>query len=157
MGGKNMKKPYFPLFIDISEKKIIVIGGGKIATRRINTLVEFADNITVAAPWASERIIELSQRKQVHWISEVYHKKIIEGADFVLAATDNAECNNHIVEDCRALKIPVNTAHKKELCDFYFPGILRLDDLVAGFCSGGENHRRVKEAREKVEQILQEN
>lgn len=157
MGGQNLKKPYFPLFIDISKKKIMIVGGGTIATRRINTLLEFADNITVVAPKATERIIELSERGRLHWISDVYHKEIIEGADFVLAATDDTECNTHIVTDCKALKIPVNTAHKKELCDFYFPGILRHDNLVAGFCSGGENHRRVKEARKKAEQIFQEN
>ena len=48
-----MKKPYFPLFTDISDKKIVVVGGGKIATRRVDTLLEFADDISVAAPEAS--------------------------------------------------------------------------------------------------------
>ena len=50
--------------------------------------------------------------------------------------------------------IPVNTSHKKELCDFYFPGILCQENLVMGFCSGGTDHRKVREIREKVEQIL---
>ena len=56
MGGK---KPYFPMFVDVSKKKILVIGGGKIAERRVETLLKFADNITVISPEMTERLLEI--------------------------------------------------------------------------------------------------
>ena len=60
-----MKKPYFPLFVDISEKKMVVFGGGKIATRRVDTLLGFTENITVIAPQVTDRIKKLSKEKQI--------------------------------------------------------------------------------------------
>ena len=150
------KKPYFPLFINISKKRIVVIGGGKIAARRIEALLEFSDNISVVAPEVTERLRQLSKKKQIQWIPDAYHESGLAHADLVLAATNDVYCNMRVVEDCKAKNIPVNTSHKKELCDFYFPGILCQENLVMGFCSGGTDHRKVREIREKVEQILKE-
>lgn len=150
-----MKKPYFPLFIDLSQKKIVIIGAGKIAQRRVETLLEFAGNILVAAPEATRRIRQLHEEGRILWIQDAYHKELLEGADLVLAATDDAVCNEQVIADCRARNIPANASHKKELCDFYFPGIIRHEDLVIGFSSGGQNHREVREAREKIEAALE--
>lgn len=149
-----MGKPYFPLFVDLSEKKILVAGGGIIATRRVESLLEFAGHITVVAPKVTERIMQLSHKDKIHWIRDIYYKEMIDDADLVLAATDDHGCNNQIVKDCRNRNIPVNTCHQKDMCDFYFPGIIRRENLVMGFTSGGQDHRRIKELREKVEQIL---
>lgn len=149
-----MGKPYFPLFVDLSEKDILVAGGGTIATRRVESLLEFAGNITVTAPEATGRIMQLSRENKIHWLKDTYHKEMLDNADLVLAATDDHECNSRIVDDCRKQNIPVNTCHQKDMCDFYFPGIIRRENLVMGFTSGGQNHQKIKEIREKVEQIL---
>lgn len=151
-----MKKPYFPLFVDLSEKRILVVGAGKIATRRVESLLDFAGSITVAAPEATERIRQLSREKKICWINGIYHKDMTEEADFVLAATDDDVCNTRIVKDCKALNIPVNACHKKELCDFYFPGIIRRENLVMGFTSGGQDHQKIREIREKTERIFEQ-
>lgn len=149
-----MKKPYFPLFTDISQKKILIVGAGKIAQRRIETLLEFADNIRVAAPQATDRIRRLHEEKRILWIQDSYRADLIKGADLVLAATDDPVCNEQVIEDCRMRGIPVNTSHKKELCDFYFPAIVRQGDLTIGISSGGCNHSEVKETRKKLERTL---
>ena len=151
-----MKKPYFPLFVDLSEKRILVVGAGKIATRRVESLLDFAGSITVAAPEATERIRQLSREKKICWINGIYHKDMTEEADFVLAATDDDVCNTRIVKDCKARNIPVNACHKKELCDFYFPGIIRRENLVMGITSGGQDHQKIREIREKTERIFEQ-
>ncbi len=148
------EKPFFPLFVDLSKKKIVVIGGGKIAERRIETLLNFSDHILVVAPRVTEKVEQLSMQKRIRWAADIYHEEMLEGADLVLAATSDKACNIRVVEDCRTRGIPVNTSHKKELCDFYFPGIICRENLVAGFCSGGQDHRRVREAREKAESFF---
>ena len=149
-----MEKPYFPLFVDLSEKNILVAGGGTIATRRVDTLLEFAGRITVVAPKATGRIMQLSREDKICWIRDIYRRKMIDGADIVLAATDYHECNNQIAADCRAQGILVNTCHRKDMCDFYFPGIIHRENLVMGFSSGGQDHRKIKEIREKAENIF---
>ncbi len=149
-----MKKPYFPLFVDLSEKKILVVGAGKIATRRVESLLDFAGSITVAAPQATERIRQLSREKKIRWIPGIYQKEMTWEADFVLAATDDKGCNTRIAEDCRARKIPVNACHDKELCDFYFPGIIHRENMVMGFTSSGQDHQKAREIREKAEHIF---
>ena len=150
----EMKKPYFPLFVDLSEKKILVVGAGKIATRRVEVLLDFAGSITVVAPKATERIRQLSREKKIRWIPGIYRKEMMGEADFVLAATDDDGCNARIAKDCKVRKIPVNTCHEKELCDFYFPGILHRENLVMGFSSSGQDPRKAREIRKKAARIF---
>ncbi len=145
---------YFPVFADLSGRKIIVIGGGKIALRRVRTLLPFAPVITVIAPRAEEGIRELCSARKIEWIERAYREGDEDGADIVLAATDCRELNRKIAESCREKRIPVNAADKKELCDFYFPGVIRYGDLVIAVGSGGKNHEKVKKMRQDIENWL---
>lgn len=151
-----MKKLYFPLFVDISQKEIVVAGGGKVAERRVNTLLSFTEHIKVVSPELTEGLHHLAENGQIVWLEKLYESKVLEGADIVLAATDDASCNEQIVRDCRKRGILVNTAHKKELCDFYFPAVVRRGKLVAGVTAGGLSHKGVKEARECIDRALTE-
>lgn len=119
---------YFPMFVDISTKRILVIGGGKIAARRVRTLLKFAEHIEVTAPEICDEmkdILKEEEKKEVPqavWSS----RKVLEedlkdtsdflnGADIVLTATDDRELNQKIVSACRMRKILVNTADDKSL------------------------------------------
>ena len=164
MGGK---KPYFPMFVDISKKKILVIGGGKIAERRVETLLKFADNITVISPEMTERLLERAKEKRIRWIPEaidmddaICAEKLIKwlsaDVDIVLAVTDNRVCNEQVVHICRERGILTNASHKKELCDFYFPAVVIKDSVTVGITSGGQSHMQVKKMREQIEAALSE-
>lgn len=152
-----MEASYFPLFVDISNMNIFVAGGGKIAARRVNTLLAFTRNITVAAPEVCPAIRELAEAGRITWIEDPYSVGMLEGADIVLAATDDHGVNRKIVEDCRKIeaeeqhRILVNVADDKSLCDFYFPGIVQKDDIVIGINSGGKNPGKVSRIRKKIE------
>ncbi len=145
-------KPYFPMFIDLSKKKIVVIGGGVIAERRIRALLQFADNIYVVSPTLTEELELLRKEKKFYWIQAEYDVLRIHEADMVLAATNDDMCNEQVVRDCQEKGILVNTAHKKELCDFYFPAIVIKDDVVVGISSDGNHHGEVKKVREILEE-----
>lgn len=153
---EQQHKLYFPLFVDISQKKVVIIGGGKIAQRRIETLLAFAEHIHVIAPEVTDSIRELDTQHRIHWIRETYRPELLEGAELVLAATNNPECNESVVRYCNEKHIPVNTAHKKEACDFYFPGIARHGNIVAGVTANGLNHKDAKKARECISRALEE-
>lgn len=153
-------KPYFPMFVDISEKRAVVIGGGKVAARRVETLLLFTENITVIAPEISEEIDKAVKERKIHWIplsvQDADEKEILCHADLVFAATNDSVCNERIADMCKEYKIPVNVSHRKELCDFYFPAVVVQDHVVAGITASGLNHGEAKQARIKIEKALKE-
>lgn len=151
---KSREKKFFPLFTDLTEKKIVVCGAGKIATRRVSTLLDFAGEIVVIAPDCSEEISKLSQKKEVIYKQKNYEREDIYDADMVIAATDNKQVNEDIYSACKCLGILVNVASNQQKCDFHFPGIIEYDGVVLGFNGAGKDHKKVREIREKTEQIL---
>lgn len=152
-----MGKSYFPLFTDISGKRILVVGGGSIATRRVNTLLPFEPFITVTAKKLTPRLELLKKEGKITCHQRGYIPEDLTDADMVLAATDDHELNRAIVKACKMLEkerdrpILVNAADDKNLCDFYFPSVIHKDDLVIAVSSGGEAPGRVKELRKKLE------
>lgn len=145
---------YFPVFIDLSEKEILVVGAGTIAARRIRTLCGFAGKITVCAPEIAEEIRELSQRYPVILREVPFSEEMLEEKDVVLAATDDRALNRRVAELCRGRGIPVNVCSEKELCDFYFPSVVQDDEIVIGINASGKNHGLVKQTRIKLEEFL---
>ena len=152
----KMNKPYFPLFVDLSGKDILFVGGGSIAARRITVLQPFADQITVIAPEADERIESLANQGGVTWNRRRFQAADISGRDLVLAATDDQELNAEITSLCREAGIPANASSDKELCDFFFPGIVRQGQTVIGVSASGEDHRKARRVRERIQEILTE-
>ena len=135
-----MEKAYFPMFVDISEKEILVVGGGKIAARRIRTLLDFTVHITVITPALDEKLRQYADLEKFRWVQRKYRESDITGSDkpdIVLAAT--GDVNAEIGRLCRSLGICVNVADKKEMCDFYFPSIVKTEEVVIGINSGGAN------------------
>ncbi|KMZ55493.1 precorrin-2 dehydrogenase/sirohydrochlorin ferrochelatase family protein [Dorea sp. D27] len=152
-----MDKAYFPMFVDISDKEIVVVGGGSIAVRRVKTLLLFSDHITVIAPGLHESLLDLEARGRIACLHRAYREGDISKAHIVLAATDNKELNRSIGEECNVLgqaygrKILFNTADDRTFCDFYFPAVVQSDDIVIGINSGGKNPAKVKEIRRRLE------
>lgn len=145
---------YFPLFVDLREKKIVVIGAGTIALRRVKTLMDFSDHITVIAPDMHPEFKNLEKCKNIQLLHKEYQREMILDADMVLAATDNAELNQEIYGVCKCLGILVNVCSDKTKCDFYFPGIVKQDSVVVGITASGKNHGLAKEVRNKIETCL---
>lgn len=148
---------YFPLFVDLEGRQVLVVGGGKIAVRRVRTLLEFGCEITVVSPEVCEEL-----RGKVLCKKKRYDETDLESLGnvgeasrfvFVLAAAA-PEVNEKIVCDCRKKKIPVNNASNRDQCDFYFPGIAKDGDTVVGITSGGGDHRLAAKISAAVRQIL---
>lgn len=144
----------FPLYVDLSDKTIVVAGGGFIAERRITSLLDFAGKIIVTAPEVTPVLEELHREGRIVLQKREFNVKDIDGADIVLAATSDSDLNEDIYRICKARNITVNISDNQEKCDFFFPGIIRYGDIVIGFSSGGSDHRKTKEVRQKVEAFL---
>ena len=155
-----MDKKYFPIFIDISDYDIVVVGGGTIASRRVKTLTEFSKHITVVAPEITPMLQEFVAQEKIKWRKEEYHKEVIWDADMVFAATNQSEVNQEIKKDCLRIKLETgkkilfNAIDDKKNCDFYFPSIVQTDEVVVGINSAGQSPKNTKQVREKIEKLL---
>ena len=148
---------YFPLFVDLEQEKIVVVGAGRIAERRSRTLLSFDARITVLAPEATEAIKTWAEEGVLHWQQACWSQeaeKLLEGSLFVLSAADDSAVNEAVCSACRKRNIPVNCADDRTRCDFYFPGIAEGGGVTAGITAGGTNHRLAREATEKVRELL---
>ena len=143
------------MYIDLSEKEILVTGGGTIASRRIRTMCGFAGRITVTAPEIAAEIYELSEEYPITVLKRKFQPRDLEGKALVLAATNDEECNNSVFELCRKKGIPVNVCSDQTKCDFQFPSVVQHGDVVIGINASGRNHRLVKETRRKVERVME--
>ncbi len=148
-------KPYFPMFIDLSDKNIVVTGGGKIATRRVRTLLKFTRNITVVAPKVTQELMDLGKAGTI-----TLHNRPVKRSDFamaymVIAATNDWKLNDEIHRVCREEGIYVNVASDREACDFYFPGIYMRDEMVVGVTASGLDHAKAKRIREEIQKSLE--
>ena len=151
-----MERPYFPVFIDMEGRLVLVAGGGRIALRRVRTLLRFGAKIRVIAPRLCREFEDMEKGRMICIEQREYKPGDIKGAAFVLAATDSREVKRQIREECRTEEIPVNVSDDRDLCDFYFPSVVMTDEAVIGISSGGEDPGRTKELRRRIEKTLGE-
>lgn len=148
-----MNMAYFPFFIELKGKECLVVGGGDVAFRKIRELLPFGVNITVVSLEICESIRDLAGKYsgQMKLLCRGYEKKDLEQKFFVIAATDDEECNREISEYCRRERILVNVVDDKEKCSFYFPSLVKQGDIVAGFSSGGNSPALIKKLRQELQ------
>ncbi len=137
---------YFPFLTDISEKRCLVVGGGRIAFQKVKILRDFGVKIRVVAEEIGEEVRALkkesmsgSQTLPIEIWERNFVKEDILGMDFVIAATDNEELNHAVSKLCRENRIPVNAVDKKEDCDFIFPALIRKGDILVAVSTGGSS------------------
>ena len=145
-------KTFFPLFIDICGKNVLVIGGGKIAEGRIKILTSFGAEITVISP----KVTEYIENASIRLIKRKYKKGDISNLTpfLVIAATDERQANHRAMMEAKKLNINISVADCKEECSCYFPAIADSDDYIAGLVSKNGNHSGVKKKIKKIRRIL---
>lgn len=127
---------YFPMFVNLEGQPCLIVGGGKVALRKVQVLRDFGAKVTVAAPDILE---EIKQTDGVICLHREYKEDLLEGMKLVVAATGDAEKNRAVSRKCRELGIPVNAVDQMEDCSFIFPSYIRRQELVAAFSSSGQS------------------
>lgn len=149
-----MENRYFPMYVDLSGQKVVIVGAGKVASRRAKVLSLFTDDILVIALDFCKKMRLLESEQRVKLMKKSFEEEDIRRADLVIAATNDHTLNENIGSMCRRRKTPVNVADNPELCDFYFPGIVTEEELVIGISSGGKSPERVKRIRQDLETYI---
>ena len=140
----------FPLFIDLTGKSAVVIGGGAIGLRRAEVLLRFGAKVTVVSP-ALARPVE----GVVH-LSRPYKAGDLKGAFLAIAATDNTAVNDAVEAEARWEGILFNRSDDQSRCDFFFPAVCEGDGLIAGVVGDGGDHRKTAEAARRIRKVLEE-
>lgn len=128
---------YFPFFINVKNKKCCIIGGGNVAYRKIEALLEFESDITVISPFVCDEILRL--KDSLHIMFREYLEQDIEDAFFVIAATDDARVNSDISKACMRRNILVNVVDELEECSFLFPAYVKKGDISIGVTTSGKS------------------
>lgn len=143
---------YFPFFVDLSGQRGLIVGGGTVALRKAEKLLPYGPELTVVAP---EPIPDLTALP-VTLERRRFRETDLEGAGFVIAATDDREENHRISVLCRGQNIPVNAVDDREACSFLFPALVRRGNLSVGISTGGSSPTAAVWLKEQIEGILPE-
>ena len=144
---------FFPIFLDLTGKRILVVGAGRIATRRIRTLLPFGAALTVVASEPSDEVAALAREGRLTLHERPFEEADLEGAVIVLSAAGE-ETDKAVAAACRARGIPVNASSDIRLDDFYFPGIARRDNIVIGITASGTDHKAAHAVSQAVREFL---
>ena len=145
---------YFPLFFPSEGKKVLVAGGGRIAERRVRTLLQFRFSVTVASPSLTPGLQALCRAGAFCYRPGDYTAACLDGADLALACTDSPEANAAVCRDARARGILANRCDDRAACHFYFPAIAAGETVVAGLAGDGGDHGATRSAAERVREVL---
>ncbi len=148
---------YFPMLIDMSNLKILVVGGGAIATEKLKKLIDFTTNITLISIEIEKSAKELIEKYGLTLYKRAYVKGDIAGFDIVIVATDTIELHRAIYEESRDLKTLVNSVDNTQYCDFIFPSYVKRGDLTIAFSTGGASPAFAKQLRQYIEKIIPQN
>ena len=149
-----MEHRYFPVFIPTEGKRVLTVGGGKIAARRIRTLMEFNFSVVCVSPAAEQSILELAEAGKLTYIKDSYDKKYLKDCAMVLACTDKREVNRQAGLDAREAGLFVSVCDCREECNFYFPAVAAGEEVTAGICGSGSDHHATRRAAAAVRELI---
>ncbi|MBW3696989.1 siroheme synthase [Vibrio sp. T187] len=149
---------YFPLFLDIENKPILVVGGGEVACRKVDALLRAGAAVTLVSPKVEPYLQALISDKKLNWIQNFYSSQLISSEYIqVWATTDNPELNHQVHRDAKKMGILVNVVDDLPYCDFITPSMINRGRIQIAISSGGASPVLVRGIREKLETALPQN
>lgn len=147
---------YYPVFLDIAGKPVIVIGGGKIAHQKMENLLKAGAVVTVVSPELNEEMADLLAAGRFRHIEREYEAGDLEGYTIAFVATDDRSANATVTREGRERRVWVNAVDDPPNCDFIMPGIVQRGDLVISISTSGTSPAMARKMREELEAFLTE-
>jgi precorrin-2 dehydrogenase/sirohydrochlorin ferrochelatase len=139
---------YYPVFLNLKGKKAVVVGGGKVAERKVLSLLKSGAEVTVISPFLTVRLAREKSRESIRHLARRYRNNDLKGAFIVVAATDSPETNRTIASDAPAL---VNVVDVPSECNFIAPSIVKRGPLTIAISTGGISPAMSKALRKELE------
>ncbi|MGD8111829.1 NAD(P)-dependent oxidoreductase [Vibrio sp. TRT 17S01] len=149
---------YFPLFLDLNNKPVLVVGGGEVACRKVDSLVRAGARVTLISPKVESHLRSLSEHGEIEWMQNFYSKELLNFRYIqVWATTDNPDLNHQVYHDAKALGILVNVVDDQPYCDFITPSMINRGRIQLAISSGGASPILVRNIRQQLESVLPQN
>ncbi len=142
---------YYPVCLDVSNRHCVIIGGGEVAARKAQRLVQCGARVTVVSRKLSAEMMGMKEKHTISHIDADYDAAHLRDAFMVIGATDRNEINESIAGDARSLGIMVNIVDDPEHCDFILPSVMNRGDLSISISTGGKSPALAKKLRLEME------
>ena len=140
----------YPIVLQIKNKPVVVIGGGKVAARKIQTLLQQEASVTVVSPHLWDTI----DATKVNWLKKKYAPGDLVGAALIFACTNDDSVNQQVLADALECQW-VNVTSDKTISEFYNMAVTQVDDVTVSVSTQGTAPRRAKEIRQKITTYLE--
>jgi precorrin-2 dehydrogenase/sirohydrochlorin ferrochelatase len=145
---------FYPAFIDLENRPVLVVGGGIVAERKVETLLEAGAVITVVSPQITEQLDAYSQSNRITVRQRGFTPSDVDGVSLVISATDDPRTQTEVASIAVSKNILVNTVDKPELCSFIVPAILRRGDITIAISTSGKSPSLAAELRARLDRVL---
>lgn len=144
---------YYPLFMNIKDKLVVVVGGGIVAYRKIKRLLDYQALVRIVSPRLITPLMLLVDDQRCYWSLKEYSATDLQGARLVFACTDNEEVNNRVTLDAEAASCPVNVVNDPDKCSFIVPSVFKNGDLNIAVSTGGSSPLVARQIRMQLEEL----
>lgn len=145
---------YFPVFLDAKKISAMIIGGGEVATRKIELLLKSTTNITVMSKTVCASVERLISLHQLTWLQHNYQAGHFDSINLVIAATDDMSVNKAIYQEATPLNILTNVVDQPDLCTYITPAIIDRSPMIIALSSSGSSPILIRMLREQIEKTL---
>ena len=142
---------YYPVYLDLRGRSCVVIGGGTVATRKVESLLEAGARVTVVSPALTEPLAALAETHEIVHHARPYRTGDLTGAALVFAATDDEDVHATIASDAAAAGVLLNVVDRPPLCGFIVPAVVRRGPITIGISTGGASPALARRMRRELE------
>jgi len=144
----------FPIFLKLAARPCTVIGAGKLAESKIESLLAANAKVTVIAPKANDRITALANAGELALHLREYKNGDIADQFLAVAATDDPAVNRAVFAEAEASGVLINAVDDPPFCDFYFPSVVRRGDLQIAISTAGHSPALAQRLRKEINELL---
>jgi len=144
----------YPVMLDLVDHPCLVVGGGAVAARKVEGLVEAGARVTVVSPSLTRRLLRLATEAQLRWRPREYVLGDVDGFVLAMVATDDAAVNAAVAAECRERGVLINCADDPVHCSFILPSVLKRGSLTVTVSTGGASPTMARLVREELETLL---
>jgi len=142
---------YLPIFVDIKDKKCLVVGAGGIAARKADLLTKAGAKVQVVSPELGSEMQRFVDDSKLSWMQKSFEPVDLEGVNLVIAATSDATINQQVSAECHSRQLPVNVVDNPKLCSFIMPSIIDRNPVQIAVSTGGASPVLARMIRTKLE------
>lgn len=144
--------PLFPLFLKLTNRPVLVVGGGSIASSKIPALLEAGARVTVVSPELSPELAQRAASREITWLNKPFSPDDLDGKFLVIAATSLSDLNGFVYREADRRNILCNAVDDIDHCHFYYGSIVQRGDLQIAISTKGKSPALAQRLRQELEQ-----